>query len=468
MKRAKKGEDCSMKNCQGPLSCSFKDEKCVEKNMLGGEGDECRDDFDCDPRMFYCKSDLSGSSGGGPPRRFCAKKLRVGSKCGMSIDNFECLNGFCLVKSSFGAVLGQGGICQRTRRIGELCRFDGQCGGPNIVCNGARNIGDVRGGKCFNQTMLLKRPGLACNRKMDKCDSRRSLRCAKYQPRKRTPRKRVPRRKRAKKSKRIFRARRPRRVRMAKVEFRCLQRSSFGDLCSRRSKFSKCLTESIGAPLECRRRLGRTTKKPYKSDVCSRARETIRQGQICTESEYAVCEKGTECRLARGVSNVGGRYLPIPLGYCMKVVPKGSTNCSDDSFDTICEDGSYCVRGKCQPGSVAPRVPKTFAAVSGNCSSIPCAPGLVCVEQRGSKQCTLPTMTVNLGEACYETALHFKVCSFILNDRAASFITGHETTLTQNISAFISLLLEMRKRFSMCASIQARETYHQALPAVSP
>eukprot|EP00172_Hildenbrandia_rubra_P000872 Plantae.Rhodophyta-Hildenbrandia_rubra.ctg14941.p1 GENE.Plantae.Rhodophyta-Hildenbrandia_rubra.ctg14941~~Plantae.Rhodophyta-Hildenbrandia_rubra.ctg14941.p1 ORF type:complete len:541 (-),score=24.16 Plantae.Rhodophyta-Hildenbrandia_rubra.ctg14941:2870-4492(-) len=389
--------------CVGDLVCDNKDKVCAVKK--GFQGDKCQNDRDCrQDEGIYCKfvqfpqgpQDFEGT---------CAKKKGEGEVCGKSADNFECLDGFCL--QVFGDT-SVGGICLKRRSVGQVCSDDIQCRkvvlkgprDPPILCNGIRSSGggNVKG-ICIPETMLIRKPGAWCNPKMDRCDARRSLQCGRF--------------------------------RWRSV---CLQRSQFGQFCTRGSRFSTCLTESIGAPLECRRQLALTSKAPYKSDVCSRVREVVKRGEICNREEHAICEEGSACVAGPGIQGEADKFAPPPLAYCMKSVPVGS-DCRR-KYDTVCASGSFCIGNKCTAASTPPVVPVTLSGISVDCSSRPCAPGLVCVTSNGNKQCDVPTVNAGLGESCFDTAtkkkvshLHVLVLRLMLISCALpSWNTNHRTS----------------------------------------
>ncbi len=172
--------------------------------------------------------------------------------------------------------------------------------------------------------------------------------------------------------------------------------------CVSGSKFSRCSVKQAGFPLECRRNFAFTEKNPFGVDLCARELEVVRRGEVCNRAEHAVCEAGTTCAPAPGVENIDDEDSTPPLAYCMKTASIGK-DCQS-TFDTVCENGLFCVSGKCGKGSIAQKNDKPFASDWVPCDEKPCAPGLECRTRFGRKFCFLKSVTVGLGNACYDKA----------------------------------------------------------------
>lgn len=359
-----KGKRCRLdatRPCQGDLVCDRFRLVC-DVMTTGVAGDSCEFDRDCMQEAgFYCKNDPRGRRDG-----VCTKKRAAGKVCDRAADNNECL-GFCANRG------GNGGVCVTRREVGETCSDDANCIVVRTVFDSRNSQTLCNHGKCAKDISLLRIPGMRCNPKTDLCDARRNLKCGRFR------------------GKNV-----------------CLQRSLRNGLCTSGSKFSSCDIRVSGVPLECRRERSRLGN-PLGVERCRQVVEVVKRGEICNLREYAACEDGTVCTTGPGIR----RYFPFrgdplpPLSYCMKTVPVDS-DCSS-KFDTVCEEGSFCINNLCKMGTKAPKVPITLSGPEVPCDSQNCAPGLVCAGDSGSDRCDVPTVTAKVRQPCFETATKKKV-----------------------------------------------------------
>ena len=327
---------------------------------------------------LFCEYLLHGANLGG--RSWCIRRKKYGERC-TSAD--ACENGVC---TNPGDVFE--GICETELRIGEICTENYQCGmqlhisanSNRPVCNYRRGHGQKKSrfGICVFEIMLITKLGQQCDPKLDRCDAARGMECAQHQG-----------------------------------KFVCMQFSHAGERCTPGSPLSTCLGPPSGAAqLECRRKLHKITKKPFSSDKCLRKRETVRTGEICSNSEFAVCESGSVCTVSK-LAKDNSSYPPKPLAYCMKILPLGST-CKAESSNQACVEGSVCINERCTTStSGAPKQPlQTKAAgLQEGCSKKPCAPSLVCVDLGYRRRCAFPAVQKDLGQPCANTAVRRMVSS---------------------------------------------------------
>ncbi len=381
-----RGAKCDLTHtrpCVGDLICSRTERRCLPFTT-GLAGDKCQYDSQCNQeRGFYCKH-VQFPKGPADYLGTCTKKKAQGEPCDRAADNYECA-GFCL-RVSFGP--SRGGFCMNRRKIGQSCTADVQCRKvvvrrnertEDALCNVQSKPGSKQG-VCVMESNLLRKPGQACDPAMDLCDARRKLRCEKFNG-----------------------------------KFVCIQRSKLGGPCTRGSPYSFCSVKSAGTALECRRTLALTKKTPYRADVCSQVRVTVKAGEICNLVEHAICEKGTTCVRGPGIARQRYKYPPPLMAYCMKSVPLGG-DCSN-RFSTVCAEGSFCINKKCQKASSAPDVAVIFVGNNMVCTKRKCAPGLSCQLRFGYKHCRLQTVVAGPWKACSTTPtativslLHFPAC----------------------------------------------------------
>lgn len=373
-KRAALGGKCDMttpeKSCTDGLACSFITQTCVEAGVLK-EGQKCEAGIgQCETETLRCDFNEG----------VCQKKKAPGGECG---SNTDCLDGACVVYFGIDADRGQACVSQNFCTSGTL-----GCPGireddfepPQVLCNQPR--GELYG-FCFNETILLKTLGAPCDLENDACDTRRGLVCADFEG---SP--------------------------------RCLQRNG---QCTPGSPFSSCSSKETGVPMECRRQLKPIQKEPYGTSQCLRKVEILADGGLCSLEDYAVCEEGASCEAPLGVSlqipenciakSPGDATSPKCSGrnarYCMKIVSIGS-DCSD-SFATKCEEGSFCIDGKCAKSNSEPNTTIKFVGYEQDCTSKTCAPGLECGTADfsfGSPVCVKPKVIVGTNELCGSNSTH--------------------------------------------------------------
>ena len=291
----------------------------------------------------------------------------------------------------------QDGICLSARKEGELCTQDNQCDNPFIpdleherepladplVCN--RPQGPT--GRCVRKSSLLTLLGTKCNPDYDLCDRRRSLSCRATD-------------------------------RHGHV---CQHRGSEHSFCRPRSRLSRCIWQDV--KLECRledlKPSMHILADPSPFFACKRQSEKVTRGGVCI-TEYATCERGTECREVPGVLPEYPFYrrLPPRAAFCVRVVPRGAS-CGDDKdkFITQCGDGLRCEKGTCVKtmNTEAPvdMTTITHAGLRAPCADLPCVPGLVCERERpdSEKLCILPLNVVGKGKTCLDRAVERRRCA---------------------------------------------------------
>ncbi len=369
----KLGESCSPSDtrpCENDpeVQCNRITKRC-EKFTGGRLNDKCEWSEDCrHEEGFFCSTDS----------KKCAPRKPDGAKC--ENRNYECL-GFCV---ELKTPRGMKQMCISQTRLGEICQGDSSCAGyvehrydvDDVRCNNAQD----QLGVCVRRNEILRKAGVVCDPKNDRCDRERDLYCRK-----------------------------------AGNIHRCFQESSQGHDCTAGSKYSSCNEREAGAPLECRRPLSMTKKKPFGVAKCQQKPEIVRRGEICNRAEFARCERGTKCRAVAGIEAFDGDDPMPPLAYCVKLVKVG-WKCRN-RFKTGCVKGSYCIRAKCRKQKKAPRVATKYAGEYVKCRGKTfkkrCARGLTCPTSRYSNdsRCEPKSVKVLPGQPCYEHPNKRPVCT---------------------------------------------------------
>lgn len=382
--RVGEGKACGSATCQEGLSCTSDNPNDVfggppdnfscKKLKKVGEGEVCNSLQECDDESFCDQFNLSPDN----PTAICKKKIALGQPCSSFLGNEQCLGGFCALGSSGSA---EKGICFE---YGVACNcaptdFEMFPRRAPEVCN--RHKGPF--GPCINETSLIKTLGAPCNLKNDVCDGRRGLVCEVVggQP-----------------------------ICVQRGTIANLNNPSGGAICTPGSPISTCALGTV-----CRRALALNTKTPYRTSQCLSPLEIAKQGEICNSGADVICEDGTSCEPGAGIalreqSGAFQRDIIYPVRYCMKTVLVGS-ECNLGKFDTVCEEGSFCIDGVCTKASSPATVPIKFGGFNVECSKIQCAPGLACQNDSDfGKICKTPEIIVGLGEECFDDGRGAKVC----------------------------------------------------------
>lgn len=400
------GEACkrfSEDGCEVGLNCLGEGEKGICGVLKKAEAGESCLNVECKEGLFC---DESGSGMGGFNKK-CAKTHIEGEKC-TPFSSGQCEDGFCM--SDFKGS-EQFGVCIKFPGVGGPCLFDTDCmslepdpifgRSPPVVCNLSKN---PLFGTCINETALIKEPGADCEANLDACDGRRGLACEEIDS-----------------------------------KYVCVQRVDIGGrgsrACTPGSPHSFCdKSDSQGrSPTECRRALGLNSKTAYGTSQCLAKIEVVTKGEICNKEDFVVCEDGTSCEVGPGIGirDPSPRDIVYPVRYCMKKIPAGG-NCAS-KFEVTCKEGSTCVAGVCSATAALVKVPETMAGFFDDCSTMPCAPGLVCKSQefRPVKQvCQAPAVMVGAGEACASNGTVSKV-SFEISSREMRLASSQYLRLTR-------------------------------------
>ena len=373
--------------------------KKLEQKQTQEVGEQCSDIQKCVDGGFCDTSTSSGpvniTTG---PVGTCKATSPPGGTCDQTTSDIECENGFCL--ADFDNPNQIKTTCVAYPGIGGPCRFDTNCAPfpvtgfndrePRIVCN--KKNSTTLAGVCLNETSLVKNLGASCDLALNDCDARRGLVCEEFE------------------GKPV-----------------CVQRGDVDDVggvgegefpCTPGSPLSTCSGAMIpgpkgSLPKTCRRAISQNGKTPYGTTRCLTALQEASLGQICNHDADTICEDGLACEIGPGISKrePGRRDIVSPVRYCMKSVGIGG-DCSE-KFETTCEEGSACVNDVCTASATPVEVPETFAGFLDDCSSTPCAPGLTCQEEFGTKSCKKPVETVGAGEDCSSTVATEKVSHII-------------------------------------------------------
>lgn len=360
--------------CVGSAICSRLKRKCLPPKTTGGEGDPCEREADCNlDHGVYCHYSS----------KTCKTQKSEGSKCDGFRDVYEC-NGFCAAGH-----YQKGGICLNPRPLGSLCMQDEHCAKVSrLPFPSARTVCNVLMGKigrCMLQSALLKSLGLPCNPKIDRCDSRRALRC-------------------------LFDKAMNKNVCQQRISV-MLYAEQNRNYCTPGSPLSTCLQEDVARVCRRSKRLEYSLEDFFH---CNEPIQTLPRGSVCDHLEAVQCEPGTSCEKLSGVRLRHDQKHQTPLLMCVKLVKRGG-DCSD-KFSTKCKGGLTCKKGTCIPDKPASISPKnTHTTIDGHCTSLPCIPGTVCDRpdsvppSSGFKQCMFPVIVAKKGESCTDDARFRKV-----------------------------------------------------------
>lgn len=328
----------------------------------GRNGDACEWDDNCDQDGgFYCKD-----------QRVCRPKVQPGALC-TNFDNYHC-NGFCRTSP----LKRSQQICIAEHQEGGKCKDEENCFNEinsvnpkgRMICNlQSLQLGEFIPGKlgiCVREANLLKKLGTKCSPNMDKCDTRRGLSCR----------------------------------RLSQKKFVCKQVAFY---CTPNNKFSTCDQTADGTPAVC------AIPNPDLSSAsfgsvrderfyqCVRKESVVRRGQVCNQFAQTRCESGATCSWVSGIRGPPCFRYCDSLWYCR--APKKIGSKCESKFKDDCGDGNTCKNGKCV--KIIKFNDYSHAGESVNCTTLPCAPGLICQGNGKQKTCGKPIVHVGRGKPCF-------------------------------------------------------------------